>query len=212
MGFDFYAPQIFKHNDEDIMFSWIGLPDKDSEYPTSDYGWMYSLTMPRVIEYRDNVLYQKPFKQVENLRQSQVIKDKDLICDNYKFNLDSRCAEIILNLDMNETNYTEMKFKFNDEYILMTYDKHTQLCTIDRNNMCLGGKGIRKFKLEVKTELKLQMFIDNSIMEIYYQDGLEVTTLMYFPKSEELEIQINNDNKVKINEICIWNLRSVKYE
>jgi beta-fructofuranosidase len=212
MGFDFYAPQIFKHNDEDIMFSWIGLPDKDSEYPTSDYGWMYSLTMPRVIEYRDNVLYQKPFKQVENLRQSQVIKDKNLICDNYKLNLDSRCVEIILNLDMSETNYTEVKFKFNDEYILMTYDKHTQLCTIDRNNMCLGGKGIRKFKLEVKAELKLQMFIDNSIMEIYYQDGLEVTTLMYFPKSEELEIQINNDNKVKINEICIWNLRSVKYE
>ena len=55
--------------------------------------------------------------------------------------------------------------------------KKHQICTIDRSNMCLGGKGIRKFKLEVKEELKLHMFIDNSIMEIYYQDGLEVTTV-----------------------------------
>ena len=35
---------------------------------------------------------------------------------------------------------------------------------------------------------------------------------MYFPKEEQLEIEIKNDNKVKINELCMWNLRSVKYE
>ena len=56
------------------------------------------------------------------------------------------------------------------------------------------------------------MFIDNSVMEIYYQDGLEVTTLMYFPKEEQLEIEIKNDNKIKINELNIWKLRSVRYE
>ena len=118
----------------------------------------------------------------------------------------------MLNLEMSETNAAEVKFKFNDEYILLTYDKKSQVCTIDRNNMYLGGKGIRKFKLEIKSELKVHMFIDNSIMEIYYQDGLEVTTLMYFTKEEELEIQIKNDNKVKINELCVWNLRGTKYE
>ena len=78
--------------------------------------------------------------------------------------------------------------------------------------MCLGGKGIRKFKLEAEQELKLHMFIDNSVMEIYYQDGLEVTTLMYFPKNNELEIEIKSDDKTGINELCAWNLRSVKYE
>lgn len=212
MGFDFYAPQIFNHNNEKIMFGWVGMPDKDAEYQTSEYGWMYSLTIPRVLEYKNNVLYQRPFKKIENLRQSEQDNIKNLICNDYKLNLDSRCVEIMLNLEMSETNFTEIKFKFNDEYILLTYDKESQVCTINRNNMCLGGKGIRKFKLEVKHELKLHMFIDNSVIEIYYQEGLEVTTLMYFPKEEQLEIQIKNDSKVKINELCIWNLRSVKYE
>ena len=212
MGFDFYAPQIFNHDNKNIMFGWIGLPDKDCEYPTSEHGWMYSLTMPRVLEYKNDVLYQKPFRKLENLRQTQVVNTKNLICDDYKLKLDSRCVEIILNLDMSKTNFTEVKFKFNDEYILLTYYKDTQICTIDRTNMCLGGKGIRKFKLEVNDELKLNMCIDNSIMEIYYQDGIEVTTLMYFPKEEQLEVQIKNDNRVKINQLYVWNLRSVKYE
>ena len=34
MGFDFYAPQIFNNDDKNIMLGWIGMPDKDSEYPT----------------------------------------------------------------------------------------------------------------------------------------------------------------------------------
>jgi beta-fructofuranosidase len=212
MGFDFYAPQIFNYNNENVMIGWIGLPDKDSEYPTSNCGWLYSLTMPRALEYKNNVLYQKPLKEVEKLRQAQKINIKNLTCDNYELNLDSRCAEIILNLDMKNTNFTELKFKFNDEYILLTYDKKTQNCIIDRKNMHLGGKGVRKFKLKVTEELKLHIFIDNSVMEIYYQDGIEVTTLMYFPKEDQLDIKIQNDNEVKINELYVWNLRGVKYE
>ena len=78
--------------------------------------------------------------------------------------------------------------------------------------MDLGGKGIRKFKLKADKSLKLHMFIDNSVIEIYYQEGLETTTLMYFPKSDEFKIEINNNNKVKINELNVWNLRGIKYE
>ncbi len=212
MGFDFYAPQIFEHDSENIMFGWVGLPDKGCEYPTSNYGWMYSLTIPRVLEYKNNILYQKPLKRIENLRQSQIVNIKNLSCNDYKLNLQSRYVEIMLNLEMDETDLIEVRFKFSDEYILLTCDKKAQIVTIDRSNMCLGGKGIRKFKLEIKDKLKLHMFIDSSIIEIYYQDGLEVTTLVYFPKEEQLEIEIKNDNEVKINELCIWNLRSVKYE
>lgn len=212
MGFDFYAPQVFNHDNQNLMFGWVGLPDKDSEYPTSDQGWMYSLTIPRVLEYKNDVLYQKPFDKLENLRQSQILNINDLSCNDYKLKLESRCNEIILNLGITETNITELKFKFNDEYILLTYNKKSQICIIDRSNLCLGGKGIRKFKLEAEKELKLHMFIDNSIMEIYYQDGLEVTTLMYFPKDDKLEIEIKSDDKTQINELFVWKLRSVKYE
>ena len=48
-GFDFYAPQVVQHEGRHILLGWMGMPDKDAEYPTSEKGWMYSLTLPRVL-------------------------------------------------------------------------------------------------------------------------------------------------------------------
>ncbi|WP_242396802.1 sucrose-6-phosphate hydrolase [Clostridium butyricum] len=213
MGFDFYAPQVFTHNDKNIMIGWVGMPDKDSEYPSGENGgWMFPLTLPRVLEYKDNVLYQKPLKQVENLREKQIVSVKDLNINEYSLDLDSRNIEIDLELLLEECTFIDFKFIFRDEYINLTYNKENGVCIIDRNNMKLGGKGIRKFKLNVDKTLKLHMFIDNSVMEIYYQEGLETTTLMYFPKFDDFKIEIKSDNKVKMSELNIWNLRGIKYE
>lgn len=213
MGFDFYAPQVFTHNDKNIMIGWVGMPDKDSEYPSGENGgWMFPLTLPRVLEYKDNVLYQKPLKEVENLREKQIVSVKDLDINEYSLDLDSRNIEIDLELLLEESTFIDFKFVFRDEYINLTYNKENGVCVIDRNNMKLGGKGIRKFKLNVDKTLKLHMFIDNSVMEIYYQEGLETTTLMYFPKFDDFKIEIKSDNKVKMSELNIWNLRGIKYE
>lgn len=213
MGFDFYAPQVFTHNDKNIMIGWVGMPDKDSEYPSGENGgWMFPLTLPRVLEYKDNVLYQKPLKEVENLREKQIVSVKDLDINEYSLDLDSRNIEIDLELLLEESTFIDFKFIFRDEYINLTYNKENGVCIIDRNNMKLGGKGIRKFKLNVDKTLKLHMFIDNSVMEIYYQEGLETTTLMYFPKFDDFKIEIKSDNKVKMSELNIWNLRGIKYE
>lgn len=213
MGFDFYAPQVFTHNDKNIMIGWVGMPDKDSEYPSGENGgWMFPLTLPRVLEYKDNVLYQKPLKEVENLREKQIVSVKDLDINEYSLDLDSRNIEIDLELLLEESTFIDFKFIFRDEYINLTYNKENGVCVIDRNNMKLGGKGIRKFKLNVDKTLKLHMFIDNSVIEIYYQEGLETTTLMYFPKFDDFKIEIKSDNKVKMSELNIWNLRGIKYE
>lgn len=212
MGFDFYAPQVFNNDGENIMIGWIGMPDKDSEYPTDKDNWKHSLTIPRVLKYRDKVLYQNPINEIRNLREDQVINIKSLNCKEHILTFDKPCIEIMLNLEVSSSSFVEIKFKFNDEYILLTYDKENELCTIDRNNMYIGGKGVRKFKLKALNELKLNIFIDNSIMEIYYQEGLEVTTLVYFPKEEKMEIQINDSSETKIKELNIWNLRSIEYE
>ncbi|NRT33023.1 beta-fructofuranosidase [Clostridium beijerinckii] len=209
MGFDFYAPQVFNHDGKNIMIGWIGMPDKDDEYLSSEYGWMFGLTMPRVLEYKDNVLYQRPLELLEELRESKIMDLKNQYVDDYSININSRTIECNLDLDMNNSNNIELKFKFKDEYISILYNKEDEICTLDRNNMEFGGKGIRKFKLKANKSLKLHMFIDNSFMEIYYQDGLETTTLVYFPKSDSFEIEIKNS--VKINELQIWNLRRINY-
>jgi len=210
MGFDFYAPQVFNYNGRNTMIGWVGMPDRDDEYISSKDGWMFGLTMPRVLEYKDGILYQKPLELIENMRHEKIIHIKDSIENNYITKLDSKGIECKLDLDLSDIEDLEIRFKFKDEYISLLYNKKDEICTLDRDNMELGGKGIRKFKLKAKDSMKLHMFIDNSIMEIYYQDGLEATTLMYFPKEDGLEIEIKNN--IKINEFQVWNLRGMKYE
>jgi len=208
-GFDFYAPQVFNYEGKNIMLGWIGMPDKDDEYLSSEYGWIFGLTMPRILKYKNDVLYQEPLELLENLRELKIIELKNKNVDNYNIILDSRAVECNLDLDINNSNSIEIKFKFKDEHISILYNKKDEICILDRSNMELGGKGIRKFKLKVDKSLKMHMFIDNSFMEIYYQDGLETTTLAYFPKSDDFEIEIKN--KVIINELQIWNLRRINY-
>jgi beta-fructofuranosidase len=209
MGFDFYAPQVFNHDGKNIMIGWIGMPEKDKEYVSSNYGWIFGLTMPRVLEYKDNVLYQKPLKLLENLRESKIFDVENNTLNNFSINLDSRNVECNLELDLMHNENVELKFKFKDEYISILYCKKDEICIVDRNNMKLGGRGIRKFKLKADSLLQLHMFIDNSVIEIYYQDGLETTTLMYFPQNNDFEIEIKNN--IKINRLEIWNLRKINY-
>ena len=205
MGFDFYAPQVFNHEGKNIMIGWIGMPDKDSEYVSSEDDWIFGLTMPRVLEYRDDILYQRPLEILQNLRETKIIDIKNKHVDNYNIKLDTRTIEFNLDLDLKKTDNIELKLKFKDENISIFYNKKDETCIVDRSNMELGGKGIRKFKLKTHGSLKVHMFIDNSIMEIYYQEGLETTTLMYFPENNNFEIEIKNN--IKINDLQVWKLR-----
>ncbi len=50
--------------------------------------------------------------------------------------------------------------------------------------MINGEKGIRKFKLHSNGNLKINMFVDKSSVEIYFQDGIEVASLKLYPKKK----------------------------
>lgn len=211
-GFDFYAPQVFNHDGKNIMIGWIGMPDKGEDYPTERYGWKHSLTIPRVLTYKDEVLYQEPIEDMKNLRKEKIVSISNLSCKEQVMNFHKCGIEIKLNLELKKSSNVYIRFKFNDEYILLTYNKENEVCKIDRSNMNFGGKGIRRFKLKTSEELKLNVFIDNSIMEIFFQDGEEVTTFVYFPKEEKLELQISDGIETKINELNVWSLRGIEYE
>lgn len=207
MGFDFYAPQVFDKDGQNILIGWIGMPDKDDEYKSSENGWMGSLTMPRVIEFKNNVLYQKPF-MIDSLRD-QIIKNLENL-DIQSLNIDNISKGIECYIDISFEKECEIRLNFGEEYISITYDKKSEECIINRENMYYGGKGIRRMKLSYDKSLRLDMYIDSSICEIYYQDGKKAATINYFPKENDFDIEIKS--KVKINKLTVWKLKEIRYE
>lgn len=202
MGFDFYAPQVLVHENRHILVGWVGMPDKLQDYPTINDGWVHSLTLPRELILKNDKLYQRPISELNKLNQNTTTKintDKISLSANKKLEI---------SIPLKDISIWQGKLKFNDEYILLTYDKNTSVFTIDRNQLKLGGKGVRQFLVKTQNELNLSIYIDSSIIELYLQDGEYYATFCYYPTENTPDIYLiqNTDNKTTLT-----NLNSITY-
>ena len=202
MGFDFYAPQVLVHENRHILIGWVGMPDKLQDYPTINDGWVHSLTLPRELILKNDKLYQRPISELNELNQNTTTKintDKISLSANKKLEI---------SIPLKDISSWQGKLKFNDEYILLTYDKNTSVFTIDRNQLKLGGKGIRQFLVKTQDELNLSVYIDNSIIELYLQDGEYYATFCYYPTNDNPIFDlIQNTN----NCTTLTDLNSISY-
>ena len=202
MGFDFYAPQVLVHENRNILIGWVGMPDKLQDYPTINDGWVHSLTLPRELILKNDKLYQRPISELNELNQNTTTKintDKISLSANKKLEI---------SIPLKDISSWQGKLKFNDEYILLTYDKNTSVFTIDRNQLKLGGKGIRQFLVKAQDELNLSIYIDNSIIELYLQDGEYYATFCYYPTNDNPVFDlIQNTN----NCTTLTDLNSISY-
>lgn len=202
MGFDFYAPQVLVHENRHILIGWVGMPDKLQDYPTIDDGWVHSLTLPRELILKDDKLYQRPIAELNKLNQNtttKINKNKISLSTNKK-------PEI--SIPLKDISNWQGELKFNDEYILLTYDKNNSIFTIDRSQLKLGGKGIRQFLVKTQNELNLSIYIDSSIIELYLQDGEYYATFCYYPTNDNPVFDlIQNTN----NCTTLTDLNSISY-
>ena len=202
MGFDFYAPQVLVHENRHILIGWVGMPDKLQDYPTINDGWVHSLTLPRELILKNDKLYQRPISELNELNQNTTTKintDKISLSANKKLEI---------SIPLKDISSWQGKLKFNDEYILLTYDKNTSVFTIDRNQLKLGGKGIRQFLVKAQDELNLSVYIDSSIIELYLQDGEYYATFCYYPTNDNPVFDlIQNTN----NCTTLTDLNSISY-
>lgn len=202
MGFDFYAPQILVHENRHILIGWVGMPDKLQDYPTIDDGWVHSLTLPRELILKDDKLYQRPIAELNKLNQNTTTK-----INKNKISLSTN-KKLEISIPLKDISNWQGELKFNDEYILLTYDKNNSIFTIDRSQLKLGGKGIRQFLVKTQNELNLSIYIDSSIIELYLQDGEYYATFCYYPTENTPDVYLiqNTDNKTTLT-----NLNSITY-
>ena len=177
-GFDFYAPQTLAHNGRNILFGWIGMPEKEAEYPSTQEGWIFSLTVPRELHIKNNALYQSPVNELDALCQS--VKK---YADTTSLDLSTPC-KITLDIDLTEHNFWQGVFKIGTDELIVSFNKDTQEFCIDRSRLSLGGQGVRYFTVHAEKNLHLDIFLDTSIMEIYCQSGEKAATACYYAQEK----------------------------
>ena len=210
-GFDFYAPQVYTYQGRHILFGWVGMPDEDA-YPTKEDGWLHSLTMPRVLTLRQGKIFSQPAKELRALRIEETAVDLDAAAtDRVRTSL-ADGAEALVDITFGEAKSVTLTLAYGLERVTLHYDRASQVMTIDRTGMKRGGKGVRTFKLFTDQNLSLQLFVDKTIVEAFFQHGEEVATFNVFPEKHILpELVIESDGAMENVTGRVWELDAYQY-
>lgn len=209
-GFDFYAPQTFVDSKgRRIMYAWMGMEEEN--HPTIKEGnWVHALTMPRELKIKNHKIIQSPLEELKNLRKTSIEKT-DLVVENQIVfpELTGDSYEMIVDIENISAKSFGVKLRKNhNEEITIVFEKDKLILDRDKTPFL---KGKRECKI-AGNKHKLQIFMDTSSVEIFYNNGEEVFTSRVYVGSEAEGIEFfSKDGKILIKKLEFYQLGSFNY-
>lgn len=191
-GFDFYAPQTFQDpSGRRLLIAWAGLPDIQGEYqnPTVERGWQHCLSLPRVLTFHQGQVYQEPAEELQSLRQDSQTISLEKGESQIQCQLHTRSYELYLS-DLKEQ---EGSLRLGQD---LEFSWKPGLCRLEFLNETGAGRRVRYCPLSRLTSLRLMA--DNSILELYLNEGERVMTTRYYPAEKEHRIYCEGGQKVQV--------------
>lgn len=209
-GFDFYAPQTFiDSKGRRIMYAWMGMEEEN--HPTIHEGnWVHALTIPRELKIKNHKIVQLPLAELKALRKNSIEKNNVLIKDSIIFpGISGESFEMIVDFENISAKSFGIKLRKSDnEEILIVFEKNK--LNLDREKTPFL-KGKRQCNISGKNH-KLQIFMDTSSLEFFYNDGEEVFTSRIYVSSESKEIEFfSQDGEVLIKKLEFFQMDSFNY-
>ncbi|KRL01061.1 sucrose-6-phosphate hydrolase [Liquorilactobacillus capillatus] len=215
-GFDVYATQAFNAPDGNAYaVSWVGLPD--ISYPTDQENWAHCLSQVKELRIKDGCLYQRPVPAMAQLRTAgkhltpgnNKISEKNCLIDHPSQHFElkltipaGQAGTLHLAADKLLTHSLALEFSTSKKAFL----------SVDRQNA--GAPFAKKYgtkrsvKLPADTSLVLDIFFDNSICEIFVNNGSHVLTLRLFPSKKQQKIILESSQFIDYNGTW-WNLKPI---
>ncbi|MBM7708283.1 sucrose-6-phosphate hydrolase [Enterococcus lemanii] len=207
-GFDVYATQAFKAPDGRLLsVSWVGLPE--IAYPTDKYGWAHGLSIVKELSFKEDVLYQTPVKEMRELRQ----ENATTYTDEKLVTFDAKSNQYELQIDFETLasgTFTLLADEEQNHGMTITFDASHGKMKIDRSQAgeVFGEDFGTSRAFEIANEpLSLQIFVDQSIIEIFINGGKEVATLRAFPTEKQTQVHLQADAPFTTH---FWPLRKMK--
>ncbi|GGB11123.1 glycoside hydrolase family 32 protein [Macrococcus hajekii] len=197
-GFDFYAPQTtLGPQGERILIGWMGLPDTD--YPTDNENWAHCLTLPRVLSVENHKLMQRPLPALTQLRGTVETAEGYAMKHNVKLHpYEGDCYELIVDVLENESTefYIELRVS-KKESTRLIYNQADKCFTLDLFDSGKLGQSLKSYTRSVILEAdlkKMQIFVDESSIEIFLNDGEKVMTSRIFPGEDARGIRTSTES------------------
>lgn len=173
-GFDYYAPQSFLgEKQEPLTMGWFGCGEQ--VYPIDDEGWKHGLTMPQKMTLKENRLYRYPVQSLlKRYKKDKITMGKRIDVSDRTFLLETRLDESTL-----------LRFGREEDYWSLCYNQTLGQITIDRSSLKQPidrEQGEQRHLLLKDKTLSpvLSLFVDNSFVELYVNQGEQVMSFRVF--------------------------------
>lgn len=215
-GFDIYALQSMMTPDgRRIMVGWMGI--SDMQYPTEQYGYCGTLTIPRELTVREGKLFQNPARELESLRTAHELYTPN-ISKNNPFKVKSGASfESKIKFKHSGVGCIYVAIRSNadcSKSILITVDLDKNQLILDREksgiaiNEKFGTTRVVNHKFD--NEIQLRLFSDTSSVELFIDDGAVALSNRIFPDNNQEYLVIWTESEYVSASIELWQLTKSK--
>lgn len=213
-GPDFYAGQTMQGPDgERIMWGWMGRPEQ-SDTPSAAAGWTHCLSAPRVLDWQDGQLSQRPHPALQALRGNGLQLTGQAIHGPWQHpGLQGDSYELDITLSNTDNSPC---------HIMLRQGRHchTRLSWLPAEGMLeldtrLSGAGdgrISRAPLPSSTQMRLHLLLDRSTLEIFADDGKIVLSACLFPDGDANGISLLAEGSTCIEQLAFWPIKAMNVQ
>ncbi|MHB8520592.1 MAG: GH32 C-terminal domain-containing protein [Limisphaerales bacterium] len=196
----FFAPEsLLDGKGRRIMWAWIF--DSPGFKMRTDYGWSGTMSLPRVLSLgADGRLQMDPPEEIEQLRYHgkkrtdlTVKADSDLPLEG----IGGKSLELALEMNAKDAKQFGIKIACSpgsEEQTLVYYDAVDKKLKVDttRSSLTDGPKSVEAgpFELKLDEPLKLRVFVDKSVVEVFANSRQAVMRRIYPSRPDSIGVKL----------------------
>ena len=214
-GFGLLSPTIYRHDGKTLALGIV--PDKLPSVTNWNLGWAHCYSLPREWSLdSDGSLIQKPYSGLTGLRTAEKFSDRDFELSGTRSlaPVNGRSVEISGTFIVGSSPFGFNIFKNSSAGATVTYNPATgeilaDFRSIPRLNNDSGVyDGLYRCTLPqrpaVGSELKINIFIDHSILDIFVNDKWATSIRVFPTESDANTIEAFATPSVKVKELNAW--------
>jgi len=221
-GPDYYAAITYNNlpaNAKPTSIGWLNSWNYANEIPTST--WRGAMSLPRELALKKDGnswrLVQSPVPAIKNIRGKGGSVQPLSFEGRKDLSLTGQQFEIVFELDLSSTSDAGLVVgKGSVNETLIGYDKMKKTLYIDRSrsgDISFTKDFGKRYEAPLSltdNRIKLQVFFDNSIIEVFANDGELVMTAQIFPSKTDNKVQLySNGGMAKVSAIEYWIIGSI---
>lgn len=222
-GPDYYAAIVYNNlpvNKKPVSIGWVNNWNYANDIPT--FPWRGAMSLPRTLSVKkmggEWILIQQPITEIQLLRTDPRQWRNISVKGTTLLPVKGQQFEIDLLLDMGTSAGAGIQIAAGKEHeIEIGYDVAIKKIYVDRSKTTNQGfnknfEKLNRFETSLHTinnQVRLHIFFDNSIVEVFANDGEAVLTAQIFPGATDKSIQLfSNNGKAIAKQINFWPMKS----